>query len=132
MWIKTYFKKQKLKHSDFTPLIILNRYFIYESVQTGTGERNPEVAGQNCQKMNIAKNRQIRRVQAFRITKVKKGSEIKNIWPRQKNAGRRVENKDPTKIKSWCILKCYNGATLHACDMINHSLQINKDNQIWR
>ena len=48
-----------------------------------------------------------------------KGSE--NIWPRQKTAGRRVENKDPTKRKILLYFEerqYYNGATLHACDMI--------------
>ena len=80
-------------------------------VQTGTGKRNPEVArtevaGQNRQKMNIAKNRQMRRGQAVRITKVKKVFEIscKNIWPRLKNAGRRVENN--TKSDDFSFLCC--------------------------
>ena len=60
-------------------------------VRTGTGKRNPEVARTevaepNRQKMNIAKNRQMRRGQAVWITKVKKVSEIscKNIWPKAK------------------------------------------------
>ena len=81
-------------------------------VQTGTGKRNPEVARtevaeQNRQKMNIAKNRQMRRGQAVRITKVKKAFEIscKNIWPRLKNAGRRVENKmKPNDFSFLCCI----------------------------
>ena len=80
-------------------------------VQTGTGKRNPEVArtevaGQNRQKMNIAKNRQMRRGQVVRIIKVKKAFEIscKNIWPRLKNAGRRVENN--TKSDDFSFLCC--------------------------
>ena len=70
------------------------RYFIHESVRTVTGKRNQEVAktevaGQNSQKMNIAKICQMRRGQAVWITKVKKECEIscKNIWPRLMNKG---------------------------------------------
>ena len=80
-------------------------------VQTGTGKRNPEVArtevaGPNRQKMNIAKNRQMRRGQVVRIIKVKKAFEIscKNIWLRLKNAGRRVENN--TKSDDFSFLCC--------------------------
>ena len=51
MWIKTYCKKKtRLKAISLHDYF---EYFIYESIQTGTGtgERNPELAGQNHQKI---------------------------------------------------------------------------------